>query len=222
MTDPIRTLVVDDDFRVAGLHREIVAARPGFLALEPALSVAAAQTAIRVNQPDLLLVDVHLPDGDGVELVRSCNIDAFVISAANDAPTLRRGLRAGALAVLFKPFEPRLLAERLDRYARYRNLVSGTGPLVQDELDRALAILNGSNDPVTLSRSATEKLILEALSTEEASASEVAELTGVSRATAQRHLVALAARSLVEVRLRYGATGRPEHRYAVADTAKGV
>ncbi|QIM17696.1 response regulator [Leucobacter coleopterorum] len=222
MTTPIRTLVVDDDFRVAGLHRDVVAARPGFVALEPALSVADAQDAIRSHQPDLLLVDIHLPDSNGIELVRACNIDAFVISAANDAPTIRRALRAGALAVLFKPFDPRLLTERLDRYARFRNLVSGTGPLVQDELDRALAILNGSNDPVTLSRSATEKLILEALNTDEASASEIAELTGVSRATAQRHLVALAARSLVEVRLRYGATGRPEHRYAAASTAEGV
>ena len=38
MTD-IRVLVVDDDFRVAGLHRDAVAARPGFLALEPARTV---------------------------------------------------------------------------------------------------------------------------------------------------------------------------------------
>lgn len=218
MTDPIRTLVVDDDFRVAGLHRDIVAERPGFVALEPALSVSAARASIRSEQPDLLLVDVHLPDGDGIELVRACNIDAFVISAAGDAPTVRRALRAGALAVLLKPFEPRMLAERLDRFSRYRNLVAGTAPIVQDELDRALAILNGSNDPVTLSRSATEKLILDALNTDEASATEIAERTGISRATAQRHLAALAARSMVEVRLRYGATGRPEHRYTAAQT----
>ncbi|MFC4222296.1 response regulator [Lysinibacter cavernae] len=218
MTEPIRTLVVDDDFRVAGLHRDIVADRPGFLALKPALSVAEAQASIRSERPDLLLVDVHLPDGDGIELVRAYDIDAFVISAAGDAPTVRRALRAGALAMLLKPFEPRILAERLDRFSRYRNLVAGPAPIVQDELDRALAILNGSNDPVTLSRSATEKLILDALNTDEASATEIAERTGISRATAQRHLAALAARSMVEVRLRYGATGRPEHRYTAATT----
>ena len=53
-----------------------------------------------------------------------------------------------------------------------------------------------------------------ALGDDEASAAEVGERVGISRATAQRHLAALAARSVVEVRLRYGATGRPEHRYA--------
>lgn len=216
MSDPIRTLVVDDDFRVAGLHRDIVAERPGFVALEPARSVAEAQTAIRSARPDLLLVDVYLPDGDGIELVRAAGCDAFVISAAGDAPALRRALRAGALACLLKPFEPRMLVERLDRYARFRNLLAGTGPVAQEDFDRALAILNGSSDPVSLSRSATERLILDALGAEEASASEVAERAGVSRATAQRHLAALAARTVVEVRLRYGATGRPEHRYSLA------
>ncbi|HKP07007.1 MAG TPA: helix-turn-helix domain-containing protein, partial [Microbacterium sp.] len=39
---------------------------------------------------------------------------------------------------------------------------------------------------------------------------------GISRATAQRHLATLAARGQVEVRLRYGTTGRPEHRYIAA------
>ncbi|WEO79418.1 hypothetical protein BJQ94_06860 [Cryobacterium sp. SO2] len=38
---------------------------------------------------------------------------------------------------------------------------------------------------------------------------------GVSRATAQRHLAALATRGDVDVTLRYGSTGRPEHRYSV-------
>ena len=82
-------------------------------------------------------------------------------------------------------------------------------------MDRALAILHGAGEPVSLSRSATEQLVLAALGDGEASAAEVGERVGISRATAQRHLAALAARTVVEVRLRYGATGRPEHRYAV-------
>jgi len=41
----------------------------------------------------------------------------------------------------------------------------------------------------------------------------VAERAGISWATAQRHLAALATRGLIEVRLRYGSTGRPEHRF---------
>ena len=214
MTDPIRVLIVDDDFRVAGLHRDIVAERSGFAVLEPAGSIAAAHAAIRATRPDLLLADVYLPDGDGIELVRASGIDAFALSAATDAPTIRRALHAGALGYLIKPFERRVLQDRLDRYLRFRNLLAGDGALGQQEIDRALTILQSTGDTGSATRSATEQLILEKLGADEASAAEVAERAGISRATAQRHLAALAGRGLIEIRLRYGSTGRPEHRYA--------
>jgi two-component system CitB family response regulator len=45
------------------------------------------------------------------------------------------------------------------------------------------------------------------------SAAEIARAVGISRATAQRYLSALADDGAVEIQLRYGTTGRPEHRY---------
>ncbi|GAT72765.1 response regulator [Microbacterium hydrocarbonoxydans] len=214
MTAPLRVLILDDDFRVAQLHQGIVDDHPGFATTEPVRSIAAARDSIRLHRPDLLVADVYLPDGDGIGLVRDAGVDAILISAADDAPTVRRALRSGALGYLVKPFERRALTSLLDRYARYRNLLSGDRPVRQEEVNRALAILHGAGEPVSLSRSATEQLVLAALGDDEASAAEVGERAGISRATAQRHLAALAARSIVEVRLRYGATGRPEHRYA--------
>ncbi|SDO25415.1 two-component system, CitB family, response regulator [Microbacterium sp. ru370.1] len=209
----IRVLVVDDDFRVAGLHREAVAARAGFVALEPARTIGEARTAIAAHAPDLVLADVYLPDGDGIDLVRSLDVDAFVLSAATDAATVRRAFSAGALAYLVKPFDTRVLAERLERYARYRNLLTSVRPLSQDDIDRAASLMRGEREGSSLARSATEQTVLAALGDDEASATEVAERIGVSRATAQRHLTALAERGLVQVSLRYGSTGRPEHRF---------
>ena len=214
MSEPIRVLVLDDDFRVGRLHQAIVDDRPGFVAREPVRTIAEAHAAIRSTRPDLLLADVYLPDGDGIALARDAGVDAILVSAADDAPTVRRALRSGALAYLVKPFEQRALTDLLDRYARFRNLLSGDRPLRQEDVDRALAILHGAGEPVSLSRSATEQRVLAALGDGEASAAEVGERVSISRATAQRHLAALAARAVVEVRLRYGATGRPEHRYA--------
>ena len=133
---------------------------------------------------------------------------------ADDAATVRRALRSGAVGYLVKPFERRALSSLLDRYIRCCNLLSGDRALRQEDVDRALAILHGAGEPVSISRSATEQLVLAALGDGEASAAEVGERVGISRATAQRHLAALAARTVVEVRLNYGSTGRPEHRYA--------
>ena len=212
MTEPLRVLIVDDDFRVAGLHREIVAARSGVHALEPVHTAAAARAAARDHAPDLVLADVYLPDGDGISLLRELDVDAFVITAASDAATVRRALRAGAHGVLIKPFPPALLAERIDAFVRFRNVLGGDRPLEQEAVDRAVRILHGSASP-TASRSPTEQLLLERLGDGECSAAEAAERSGISRATAQRHLSALVDRGLVEVSLRYGTTGRPEHRY---------
>ncbi|MCD5348179.1 response regulator [Agromyces sp. H3Y2-19a] len=212
MTADVRVLVVDDDFRVAGIHHDLVSARPGFEALPPVRDIASARTAIRDWRPELLLVDVYLPDGDGIELARESGLDRFVLSAANDAATVRRALRSGALHYLVKPFEARTLQERLDGYLRYRNLLAVESPLAQDTIDRALGVLHGAAP--TSSRSGTQQLILDALADGgEASSVEVAERAGVSRATAQRHLAELAARGAVTVSLRYGSAGRPEHRY---------
>lgn len=212
MSDPIRVLIVDDDFRVAGLHRDIVAARAGVETLEPVHTAAAARAAVRDHAPDLLLADVYLPDGDGIALVRELDIDALVVTAASDAATVRRAMRAGAHGYLIKPFPPAVLAERVDAFVRFRNVLRRDQPVEQETVDRAIRILHGSGSPAS-TRSPTEELLLEQLGDAESSAAEVAERAGISRATAQRHLAALAERGLVEVSLRYGTTGRPEHRY---------
>jgi response regulator of citrate/malate metabolism len=217
MTTDLRVLIVDDDFRVGGLHRDAVAAQPGFVALEPVRGVREARAAVRDRQPDLLLCDVYLPDGDGIAFVAETDVDAIVISAATDAGTVRRALRAGALDYLVKPFDPRMLRERLDSYRRYRNLLRDDNEVDQDTIQRAQRALRsrdaGSSTP---SQTATERVILSQLADGETSASAIAERVGVSRATAQRHLANLAARGRVEVSLRYGSTGRPEHRYRLS------
>lgn len=214
MSEPLRVLILDDDFRVGQLHQGIVDDHPGFTVTETARSLGEAHDRIRASRPDLLLADVFLPDGDGITFARDCGVDAILISAADDAPTVRRALRSGAVGYLVKPFERRALTGLLDRYARYRNLLAGDRALRQEDVDRALAILHGAGEPVSMSRSATEQLVLAALGDGEASATEIGDRVGISRATAQRHLAALAARTVVEVRLNYGTTGRPEHRYA--------
>ncbi|WP_396657062.1 response regulator [Microbacterium oxydans] len=214
MTVPLRVLILDDDFRVAQLHQGIVEEHAGVGVAETVRSLAEARDSMRASRPDLLIADVFLPDGDGIVLVRESGIDAILISAADDAPTVLRALRSGAVGYLVKPFERRALSGLLDRYVRYRNLLDGDRTLRQEDVDRALAILHGAGEPVSVSRSATEQLVLAALGDGERSAAEIGERVGISRATAQRHLAALAARAVVDVRLNYGSTGRPEHRYA--------
>ncbi|GFK20511.1 hypothetical protein KbCgl_30830 [Corynebacterium glutamicum] len=90
------------------------------------------------------------------------NIDAFVLSAADDIKTVRRAMRCRGTRISAQTISPKRLVERLDRYVRYRHVLSGTQGLSQDKIDQATAILNGTQAPVTVSRSATEQLLLDA------------------------------------------------------------
>ncbi|WP_432543579.1 response regulator [Kineococcus sp. SYSU DK002] len=222
-------LVVDDDFRVASLHAGYVAAVAGFEVAGTAGSLAQARVALSraraAGAPvDLVLLDVYLPDGSGLDLLRELtDADAFVLTAAGEPETFRRAVRAGAAGYLVKPFGEALLHSRLRSYARFRRVLAtaaGQGqPLDQDLADAALRALHaeaGAGRAASVAAGATRDLVLRALTeaAEPLSAAEVAAATGISRATAQRHLAALDGEGRLALRLRYGATGRPEQRYA--------
>ncbi|AGZ49056.1 response regulator [Mycobacterium kansasii] len=211
----LSVLVVDDDFRVANMHAGVVAAMPGFTVTGTANTVAAAREAPAV---DLALVDVYLPDGSGIDFVRELRSDSMILTAATEAETVRAAMAAGALSYLVKPFPTTELAARLSGYARYRKILAGANLSARD-VDAALDALRPRLAPAQSSATAaspTKQLVLQALKTSQTpmSAAEVAAAIGISRATAQRYLAAMASSGDVSVGLRYGATGRPEQEFA--------
>lgn len=215
----LSVIIVDDDFRVAGLHRDIVDATGGFRVAATAGSRAEAERLVAGGGVDLLLADVYLPDGDGIDLVRRLDVDAVVLSAATDGDTVRRAFRAGAFGYLVKPFPDERLGDLLRGYTRYRNLLPVGDDTDQDTIGRARrALLSAEGSGSSGGRAPTEAAVLEALQSSETdlSAPEVAARVGISRATAQRYLAALARDGSATVSLSYGSTGRPEHRFRAA------
>lgn len=213
----LTVLVVDDDFRVANLHAGIVQSLAGFTVAGTATSVAAARDLIAESAVDLALVDVYLPDGSGVDLVRELHCDTMVLTAATESETVRAALAAGALAYLVKPFPYTMLAARLAGYARYRRILSA--PQVDNaRVESALQALRPapSATGAVTAASPTKDLVLHTIQDAAAplSAGEVAIAIGISRATAQRYLAALVGAGTVQMRLRYGTTGRPEQEYS--------
>jgi response regulator of citrate/malate metabolism len=225
----IRTLIVEDDFRVAKVHAGFTERVPGFAVVGTVHTAAAGLSAVKAHRPDLLLLEIYLPDASGLEVLRRVSAlseppDVIMLSAANDMASVRAAVRAGAVAYLIKPFAAEALAERLAAYAEMRADRMTDRETEQAEVDRLFELTRGGADtPIPLPKghsSATAGSILGALgaAAEPLSATEVAERVGVSRATAQRYLALLSEAGRVELKLRYGSAGRPEHRYRLEGT----
>lgn len=213
----ISVLVVDDDFRVAAVHAGFVSAVPGFTVAGTANTAATARSAVAEWKPDLMLVDVYLPDESGLRLLASTSVDAIVLSAANDPGSFAAASRAGALNYLVKPFTAAQLSARLTAYARYRSFLDATDELAQQDIDRAIRALH-ENDRSAAPKGqslVTARLVSDALRAAGGprSATEISAELGIARATAQRYLGALADNGSARIALRYGVTGRPEHEY---------
>jgi response regulator of citrate/malate metabolism len=226
MTQPIRTLVVDDDYRVAAVHAAYVAKVGGFEVVGQAHTAADALSSVDDLDPDLVLMDVFLPDGDGLNVVRGLmdrdrHPDVIVITAARDVATVRTAMQLGAVHYLVKPFGFAALSERLRAYRRLHLRIAGLPDEAdQSDVDELFGILHApsasSSRPGKGHSAPTLELVRDAVraATDAVSAADVAEATGISRATAQRYLNYLERHGLVRLQLRYGSTGRPEHRYA--------
>lgn len=225
----IRVLVVDDDFMVVGLHAGVVAAQPGFEVAGVASTGAQALDLLQTARPDLVLLDIYLPDMTGLEVLRRvrhgspvraggvAGPDVIVLSAARDADALRQARHAGVVQYLVKPFEVETLRDRLREYAVYRDTVEGVAEAEQDDVDRIFCTVPRARvtTPKGISTE-TIDLVLAALreATHDLSASECADAIGVSRSSARRYLEHLVAVGRAQVRHRYGGTGRPERRYS--------
>lgn len=214
----IRVLVVEDDFRVARLHADLVGSIEGLEVVGVAHTAADALALAAAERPDLVLLDEYLPDERGTSLIGRLDAAVMLISAETDAAVIRRAVARGAVNVVLKPFAPGVLVQRLAAFSRFWTSL-GSGQADQRAVDRALAVLREGDSPagaMPKGRSAvTADAVRDALQAADdaLTAQEVAEATGVSRATAQRYLADLVTAGRVELGLRYGSTGRPEHRY---------
>jgi response regulator of citrate/malate metabolism len=224
----IRTLIVEDDFRVARLHAEVVEALEGFTVIATVHTASAALDAARHHRPGLVLLDLYLPDASGLEILRRLRTlpeppDVVVLSAAREMQSVRAAMQGGALHYLIKPFDFDDLRQRLCAYAELHAARSAERETHQQEVDRLFGLIRrpGSAAAIALPKghsAATAQLVLDALGEANGplSASDVSERVGISRATAQRYLTSLADADRVRLQLRYGTAGRPEHRYELA------
>ena len=219
----IEVLIVDDDFMVARIHTGFVERTPGFTVTGVAHTGAQALAEAERLQPDLVLLDVYLPDVSGLDLLAGLReaapeVDVLVISAAREADTVRRALRGGIVHYLIKPFSYDDLRVRLEHYQQAYAGMPGE-QADQAAVDRLFGVAGADRRLPKGFSAETLKLVEDTLrnvpgGAADLSAAEAAAVLGISRVSARRYLEHLNETGKAEVTLRYGEVGRPERRYA--------
>ncbi|MFC7219012.1 response regulator [Streptomyces polyrhachis] len=220
--NPVRVLIVEDDAIAADAHRLYVSRVPGFTVTHVARTRAEAVRALERDPVDLILLDLYLPDGHGLHLLRALRAaghraDVIAVTSARDLAVVREGVSLGVVQYVLKPFAFATLRDRLERYLDFRTAAGGEA-CGQEEVDRALSALRSPQPPAlpkglsapTLTAVATALRLAD--TTGLTAATTAAEL-GISRITARRYLEHLVDTARAQRSPQYGQIGRPELRY---------
>ena len=137
-------LVVEDDQLIASSLARVLRSR-GY-DVDVAATVEASVRAITDRPPDLVLLDLGLPDGDGHEVCdllvrRHPHIPVIVVTARGDEVSIVDGLEIGAVDYIVKPFRLAELLARVQTHMRFARLqvAKSDGDLVVGDLSLDLA-----------------------------------------------------------------------------------
>lgn len=219
---PLRVLIVEDDKAVAVVTRGFVERHGAFAVIGEAGTGRTALEAIEAMRPDLVLLDIHLPDASGIEVLRVARARGFAgeviaVTAARDLETVRSARAFGVRQYLVKPFGLDAMRDRLEAVrAELAQAASlSTQPLDQRAVDAMLQPADRQRPAPAGSQLTLDRVAALLAATEGTlSAAGVGERLGMSRVSARRYLERLVGEGRAEVAPRYGGTGRPELRYS--------
>lgn len=137
MPDPVRVLLVDDQALLRAGIATILGAQPGIVVVGEAGSGTEAVRLAAELDPDVICMDVQMPDMDGLEATRRITADptvraaVLVLTTFNREDYLVEALRAGASGFLLKNSRPEQLVDAV------RSVAAGDG-LLAPEVTRAV------------------------------------------------------------------------------------
>ncbi|WMN86083.1 response regulator [Vibrio parahaemolyticus] len=223
MKTATRVMIIEDDLAIAELHHKYLSQLPGLEVVGIATTRMEAEMQLEILKPDLLLMDVYLPDGTGLEILNTLRAknqtcDVILITAARDVDTLQTAMRGGVVDYLLKPIMFPRLEVALKKYLSQRERFDVAGSLDQSQVDKmfqssSIADSGAKRLPKGIDSVTLDKIRDLFPGEEMLTADEAGEKIGASRTTARRYLEYLISSGELEADLNYGTVGRPERCY---------
>lgn len=226
----INTIIIEDDTSVSKINAKFLDKIENVTLVGVANSIDDGRFMIETLKPDLVLLDLFFPEGNGIDLLyeirsRKSNVDVILITAAKDLENLDKALKGGVFDYMIKPVFFERFQESLSDYKAHRLKKEETEEINQDFIDSILKNRRGflknesvpgrnnmpkGIDPLTLKK---VYLVFEHCPEEGLSAVDVGKSTGLARTTSRKYCEYLLAIGQLQIKLEYGTIGRPERRY---------
>lgn len=228
---PIEVLIVEDDPRIAEIHRRFTEKIEGYKVISTATTGEQAKEWLEVVQPQLVLLDVYLPDMKGTEMVKfirqnSQDTDIIMITAASEVDVVKSALQGGVYDYIVKPLTFDRFKQSLENYKLHLAKLKLSDTFTPDEIQRLWNQNQQSNpseemfidaSPKGIDRLTLEKIqsCVKEINEQGVTAEDLSKKVGVSRSTSRRYLEYLISQKIIYAELVYGNVGRPERRYFV-------
>jgi DNA-binding NarL/FixJ family response regulator len=156
LLEPIRVLLVDDHQMVTQSLRVVLELEPDIVVVATAGSMADAIVAAEVHRPDVILMDHHLPDGDGLTaaahvVAKDPGTKIILLTGSDDPHAVSRAVAAGCVGYLDK------VASIEDLAAAVRAAHAGRVVISAEQLAQ---LLPGASGPTALTKREREILYL--------------------------------------------------------------
>lgn len=220
-----QTVIVEDDPTISMLHRTFLSRDSRFTLAHAFSNGDSALTWLLHHPADLIILDVYMPKMTGLELLRSLraagvDIDAIMVTAANDSKTVDALLKLGVTDYLVKPFASSRFQQALDTFCQHREAVSHDN-VSQQELDALFpsspaASPNGSAPiPKGLQARTLDRIrdCLRQAPQDGATCEKIAECSGFSTVTVRRYLTYMVDQGDAISLVNYDTGGRPSMLY---------
>ncbi|MGM0216251.1 response regulator [Enterococcus sp. AZ109] len=138
----MNVLIIEDDPMVEFIHRSYLEKLALFEALYSADTVVEAERLLAEKQVDLILLDIHLKDGNGLDFLthlraKRTTVEVILITAANETNSVQTGLHLGAIDYLIKPFTFDRFKQSIQLFQEKKRQLD-SNQVNQDTIDRLI------------------------------------------------------------------------------------
>jgi len=220
----IPVMIVEDDLRASYVLESTINQHTDFYVVAACESLLEAELKAEAFEPELIMVDISLPDGNGIDLIKSLKNNgvqaAFIMTTAErEAATIEKVIQLGVMDYLVKPIRMSRVLQALNDYLDFRKRLTQNDKIDQQDIDalfrKNAAIDNSRKTPKGIDEHTLEKLTQYITTLDDTSftAKDIGEAVNLSRITARRYLEYLEAQGQVCMTLDYKTGGRPKQRY---------